>query len=79
MAKHRIACKLESGERFVETSPEQWATRLEAWKHDPTQPCPMPVGHLMFTHPKAYGAVLEDAPQTLELFAPALKGSTETA
>ncbi len=65
----RIVRKLESGERFIETPAEYWAPRLAAWKRDRSQPCPMPLGHLMFSHPAAYGAVLEDAPETLDLFA----------
>lgn len=66
---HRIVRKLDSGERFIETPPEHWAARLHAWKRDQGQPCPLPVGHLMFRFPTEYGAVLEVKPQSLELFA----------
>lgn len=66
---HRIVRKLESGECFIETPPGYWAARLHAWKWDPSQPCPMPVGHLMFRFPAEYGAVLEVEPLPLELFA----------
>jgi hypothetical protein len=69
MATNRIVRKLETGERFIETASEHWTAHLEAWKLDHSEPCPMPVGHLMFRHPKAYGAVLEMAPQALDLFA----------
>ncbi len=65
---HRIVRKLESGERFIETPPEHWTARLHAWKRDPSQPCPMPVGHLMFRSPKEYGAMLEGEPLSQELF-----------
>ena len=67
---HRIVRKLESGERFIETPPEHWAARLHAWKRDQSQPCPMPVGHLMFRSPTEYGAVLQVEAQSLELFPP---------
>ncbi len=66
---HRIVRKLSSGERFIETPADCWAARLTAWKQDRGQPCPMPIGHLMFTHPAAYDAVLEQEPQPLDLFA----------
>ena len=73
MASNRIIHKIESDERFVETSPEHWAARLEAWKRDGTQPCPMPVGHRMFLHPREYSAVLESPPESMSLFgAPAV-------
>jgi hypothetical protein len=39
------------GEKFIETSPKDWDARLEAWKADHTQPCPMPRGHEMFKKP----------------------------
>ena len=38
----------QTGEVFVETIPAKWHRRLNAWKKDHSQPCPMPQGHVMF-------------------------------
>ena len=53
----RMVEKKKSGERFIETDIRGWARRLDAWRADRRQPCPMPKGHLMFVHPQDYGCV----------------------
>ncbi len=61
---NKIVKNTTSGELFIETvwgHSKLWTARLEAWRIDHNQPCPMPEGHLMFKHPKNYGMVEVDA------------------
>jgi len=44
-----------SGEVFLECPLKYWLYFLDIWKKDHKEPCPMPVGHLMFKYPDQYG------------------------
>jgi hypothetical protein len=56
--RRRIVKKIASGETFIETPPDLYDKTLAEWKNDPSKPCPMPKGHLMFKRPEEYGCVL---------------------
>ena len=56
--KHERIARSKRGELFIETSDRDWKERLEAWKADRTLPCPMPAGHMMFSHPEQCGVEL---------------------
>lgn len=58
MKKQRMVRKLvveDKGQIFVEQGLDGWICRLEAWKKDHRNPCPMPKGHMMFKKPADYG------------------------
>jgi hypothetical protein len=56
----RIVKSLLTGELFIETASntDLWKSRLNAWMANHSLPCPLPVGHKIFSEPMHYQATL---------------------